>query len=239
MGYPEHDDAYEECDCVSLDGGAIKRSDGWSFCIDPAWPVQPRVGSRLRFYGRGIGFPVRGLYIDGRCAYYRTEAEEREKGERDQADRDAAAKADFEARRATLDAEYAALPPHFQRRIDRFRRDGGPDWRWQYEAYEMSCCTDAVRMATALGSVEALATFRELPWDEQIKAVPGLFDGHSGNSFGFAMRLARWHMTKPENVEREHGALVPLVGCERYGCKHTPSRDGGAAKGNNEGGGRG
>ena len=234
MGFPENDDAYEECVCDSIDGGSIKRSDGWSFFIDPAWPAQPRVGSRLRFYGRGIGYTVRGLYIDGQRAFYRTEAEQGEKDRQDQLDRDAESRAAFEARSASLDADYAALPANFQRRIDRFRRDGGPDWRWQYEAYEMSCCSDGARIAAALKTPEAIKAFREKPWDEQIKDVPGLFDGHSVNSFGFAVRLAWWHLTKPENVEREHGALVPLVGCEAYGCKHAT-----AASGDSEGGGRG
>lgn len=37
---------------------------------------------------------------------------------------------------------------------------------------------------------------------------------------GLALRLAYWYLTKRENVVREHGALVPLVGCEAYGCTH-------------------
>lgn len=45
-------------------------------------------------------------------------------------------------------------------------------------------------------------------------------DGHSGNTFGCAARLAYHYLTEQENIVREHGALVPLVGCEKYGCPH-------------------
>jgi hypothetical protein len=54
-------------------GWEIKRDDGWSFFINKPSPVVPVAGSVARFYGKGMGFPVRGLSIDGTMVYYRDE----------------------------------------------------------------------------------------------------------------------------------------------------------------------
>lgn len=43
-------------------------------------------------------------------------------------------------------------------------------------------------------------------------------EGHSGNTFGMACRLAYLYLTEPENVIKLHGALAPLVGSKEYGC---------------------
>ena len=113
----------------------------------------------------------------------------------------------------------------FQRRIQKFR-DTNPEFRWEYEGYEMFCCEQAVIYARMFPNVEELSAFHKLPWEQQVAKFEGeqrnAFDGHSGNTFGFACALARHYITIPENVYREHGALVPLVGCEAYGCPHHP-----------------
>ncbi len=62
-------------------GWSIKRSDGWSFFVPADSPVTPEVGMTMRFYGKGIGFPVRGLFLDGQQVFYRTEAEDRDHSE--------------------------------------------------------------------------------------------------------------------------------------------------------------
>lgn len=49
------------------------------------------------------------------------------------------------------------------------------------------------------------------------KAVTGMSDGHSGNTAGAAMMLARLYIESPEYVSQLHGALSPLVGSEAYG----------------------
>lgn len=54
---------------------ALKRADGWTLGInDPGF--EPKAGQSARFYGPGIGQPVRGVVIDGRVCYYRTPDEE-------------------------------------------------------------------------------------------------------------------------------------------------------------------
>jgi hypothetical protein len=118
--------------------------------------------------------------------------------------------------RPRLDAEYAALPLRFRRRFDRFRRHD-PDFRWKHEAYEMSCAVDAVKIAAACGTPEAVREFRDLPWERQREIIPTLYEGHSGNSFAFACRLASLYLTRPALVEFDHGALCILSGCEGYG----------------------
>ena len=68
------------------------------------------------------------------------------------------------------------------------------------------------------GDVDGFKSWSKADWKEQQKLVPALADGHSGNTFGIAVRLA-WHfLVNPELVLQEHGAMCPLVGCRDYGC---------------------
>lgn len=80
MSYPE-DREFEEAKLSEVrlgdSGWDIKRDDGWSFWVPSDSPVVPKVGMMVRFYGRGVGYPVRGLYVDGRRVYYRTQEEDR------------------------------------------------------------------------------------------------------------------------------------------------------------------
>lgn len=190
--------------------------------------IVPKAGDLMRQWGRGFGSPVRGMaFWDGhrwRVAFYRTEQEERDHWAREQVMREAKQIADFEATgRAKLDAQYAALPAVFQRRLDKFRANN-PEFRWKYEGYEMFTCEQAVVIADALKAPDAIRAWRALPYEEQRAAVPGLADGHSGNTFGAACALAHWYLTQPENVVAMHGALAPLVGSEEYGCVPKEAR---------------
>lgn len=209
-----------------MDGGryAITSEQGWAFGPDCEWPFEPKVGMKYRTYPKGLGHTIRGLVVDGVCIFYRTVEEEKERHRQWCADRDAATKAGFEKNKADLDARYDALPDHFKRRLDKFRTNN-PDFRWRYEPYELMCCEDAVKIASAMeredvlpGADDKIKAFYDLPWDEQKNIVPGLHDGHSGNSFGMAVHLARLYLNDPEDVVRLHGALAPLVGSEEYGC---------------------
>lgn len=197
--------------------------------------ITPKVGDTLTTFGQ-FGHTFHGQALNGEVLWYLTvEDEEAErqanitKADQDKRDR-------FEADRARLDATYESLPDTFKERIDKFRRTN-PDWRWQWESYEMFACTEALKIAsycsiTRLADTddgheptadENLAAYRELPYDDQKKA--GIDDGHSGNTFGFACRLAHWWVTDPGMVVIEHGALTTLVGCEDYGCPHEVMAD--------------
>lgn len=200
------------------DGWSIHRADGWSFWVGAEHGVEPHVGDEAKFYGRGIGSPVRGLMLNGRVVFYRT-AEEEDAHRQRQVEADKRKRRDdFEREgRAKLDADYATLPAEFKRRLDGLRRRN-PDFRWEYEGYEMMVCRDAALIALALKTADAVREFRAAPYEEQRRRVPDLSDGHSGNSFGAAVRLAWLYLTRPELVEREHGAMCPLTGCRDYGC---------------------
>jgi hypothetical protein len=181
--------------------------------------IVPKPGDTLRLWGRGFGFTVRGIAINGQIVRYETDAEERDRHARELVESEMGQLAEAENRKAADDARVAALPEVFQRRIQRFR-DGNPDFWWKHQSYELFCCEQAVTIAGAMNSPADLQAFTKLEWEQQKRIVPGLDDGHSGNTFGMACRLAHWYLTHPENVEREHGALVPLVGCREYGCTH-------------------
>jgi len=73
---PKDDDDYKEVKIESVrknEGGGwvITRDDGWSFCVPESSPIEPKVGMIARFYPRVHG-SVRGLFIGGRCVFYRT-----------------------------------------------------------------------------------------------------------------------------------------------------------------------
>lgn len=199
-------------------GYELRRDDGWILYVeDPGF--KPSVGP-ARFYGKGIGYPVRGVVIENRVVFYRTAVEEARKFKKEVEDRDKEKREVAEKDREKNNARIAALPEVFQRRIARFRA-GNPDFWWDYQPYELFTCEEAVKIANALKTPEALTEFYKLPFEKQKEQVPGLDDGHSGNTFGCAMSLARWYLVKPENVVLEHGALTPLVGCKDYGCTHA------------------
>jgi hypothetical protein len=194
----------------------------------------PQAGDALRLCG-SLGRPIRGAIVRGQLVYYRTPAEEHDRHAAEVLAHQAERRRAFEETgRAALDAKYAALPPVFQARIDKFRHNN-PDFRWEYEDYEMFCCEEAVKLARHLGTIDAAEHYASLAasetwkadnerwnreWEEQkaIDRAAGLADGHSGNTHGMAVALAFWYLKHPENVERMHGALAPLVGSFEYGC---------------------
>jgi hypothetical protein len=186
------------------------------------------IGATVEYWGKGFGYTIRGAAVDGHVLYYRTATEQKAKDEADKQIREDKKRAEFEHNRSKLDADYNSLPETFKARIDRFR-NGNPDFRWEYESYEMMCCTEALKIAKYCSinriaddeeptAAENILAYRNLPYEDQEKA--GISDGHSGNSLGMAIRLAYLWVTDPGFVEFEHGALTMLVGCEDYGCTH-------------------
>ena len=223
----QSDTEYEDhvlTDVTSERTGYVIKHGAWSLFIDDPG-FKPKVGETARYFGRGIGSTVRGVVINGRVAFYLTVAEQEAKHRAYMKQLHGDRRAEFEKNREKMDAQVAALPAVFQRRIERFRANN-PEFRWEFEPYELSCCCDAVKIADALRPTltatwtarDAITAFNAKSWEDQIAFVPGLYDGHSGNSFGMACRLALHYLIDPEKVYREHGALAVLVGCEEYGC---------------------
>ena len=76
--YP-NDDQFKEVLIEKVDGNSVTFDDGWSFFVPEDSPVKPAVGMSARLYGKGIGSPVRGLFLDGQKVYYFTAPEYAEK----------------------------------------------------------------------------------------------------------------------------------------------------------------
>ena len=197
-------------------GWQISYDDGWAFWVSSESPIEPRVGMNARSYSRGVGCQVRGFFLDGVCLYYRTEDQQRQEHARWAREQDEKKKREFAFLRENLDLRYKLLPKVFQQRIDKFRRNN-PDFRWEYESYEMFCCEEAVKIANYLETPERVDAFRKLDSRQQYLLVP-LSDQHSGNTFGCACLLAYWYLKNPDNIVKLYGALAPLVGSEEYGC---------------------
>jgi hypothetical protein len=115
---PESDVEFDEApiDAVKKDGDyyAIGR-DGWTLGIkDPGF--EPKIGQIARYYGRGIGYPVRGVTINGRVCYYRTPEEEEAEHQKQSAAFEAKTAAQTQATKdagrdeATLRASEAPWP---------------------------------------------------------------------------------------------------------------------------------
>lgn len=75
-----YDDQWEEIKITKVreseNGWEIKREDGWEFSISRPSPITPEAGMTARFYGKGIGYPFRGVALDGTIVFYRTAEED-------------------------------------------------------------------------------------------------------------------------------------------------------------------
>ena len=212
---------------------------GTGFSLSKKYGVVPRVGDQITLYTEGLSL-IRGVDINGEEVFFKSSVELEndtiERHERYVQDR----KDDFVVNVERYDLEFDALPESFQARISSFRTNN-PDFRWEFEPYELFCCTEAVKIANHLVDayeltyptdnqriLDLVKKFSDLPHDEQIDRA-WLIDEHSGNTIGCAITLARSHLfdqfvvrnqPKSSLVFLHHGALVPLVGCENYGCIH-------------------
>ena len=193
------------------------------FTLSHKHGVVPKVGDVVTLYLHQ-GSMIHGFDLNGEPIYYKTGAEREEDRLSAIAERQRKADEELEAEREQRDAAFDALPPIFKRRVAWFRAHNSR-FRQDFEPYEMSACVDAVKLAewaqTQPDPANAIQRFQKGSFEKQRFLVPDLaYDRHSGNSLVFAVRLAYHYVTKPENVYQEHGAMVPLVGCEEYGCAH-------------------
>jgi hypothetical protein len=74
----DFEDVVIEAAEADSEGYTLTRKDGFSFFM-PECGIIPKAGDTARFYGKGIGFPVRGLDINGQECFYRTKAEDEQK----------------------------------------------------------------------------------------------------------------------------------------------------------------
>lgn len=75
--YPDNDSEYYEEVIKSVEGESFTGEAGWSFWVGNKSQVQPKVGMTARIYGKGVGYSIRGLFLDGEKVFYRTVEEEK------------------------------------------------------------------------------------------------------------------------------------------------------------------
>lgn len=121
MSYPENDTEFQEntINKVERDGDSFTiTSDGWSLWCGENCPIEPQVGQTARQYGRGIGSPVRGLFIDGHKFWYRTPEQDDEHREVQSYGADAAEwLARWDAGRNVWSIEMGGLGPGYEQCI--------------------------------------------------------------------------------------------------------------------------
>lgn len=179
--------------------------------------IIPKKGMKVKFYGKGLGYTVRGLDINGHNIYYRTPKQAEKDHEKWCRELDKKNKNDFKKHKKVLDNDYKSLPEFFQKRIDKFRKNNH-NFRWEYESYEMFCCMEAVKISRALKTPKDIKDWSKLSWEEQIKKVD-IDEGHSGNTLSCSTALAYLYLSEhPEGIVNLPGALAPLVGSKKYGC---------------------
>jgi hypothetical protein len=85
MTFPADDAEFTDARIDSVeqqsDGTYTIEHDGWHLWCGKDCLIIPQPGQIARMYGRGIGGPVRGLFIDETRIWYRTEAEDKERHE--------------------------------------------------------------------------------------------------------------------------------------------------------------
>lgn len=78
--YP-NDEQWKEHEITSVETSGDRWTIQWGstgILVPADSPVEPQVGMTVRLYGKGLGFAVRGMFLDGQRVYYRTEAEDEE-----------------------------------------------------------------------------------------------------------------------------------------------------------------
>lgn len=134
-------------------GWTITVKDGFTFGVsdeklswDRCEDFKPKAGDEIVLWSYGTR--VLGVEHDGKRLYRLSEREHNLDWALIRARMTRTREEEFIQNKGRLDAEYEALPDIFKARIDRFR-ENNPDFRKEYETYEMFCCTEAVKIAEA------------------------------------------------------------------------------------------
>jgi hypothetical protein len=209
----------EETEKGLLEGWTIQDTDGWCLFIrGTEFILPPKVGETLRTYGKGFGYPVRGIMVGGRVFSYETSDQMDASHEAERASQDAKKKAAFEAGLPEFNAKIAALPAPFRERMEEFLATS-PDWGWKMGGYELFVCTEAAKIVSTIPTPEGIKAFYNASQEEQNALVPSLEYGqHSGNTFGSAVRLAHLFCEDENLIPKMHAAICSLVGCKDAGC---------------------
>jgi hypothetical protein len=69
--------------------------------------------------------------------------------------------------------------------------------------YNLFCCEQGILISESLNSEDEIIKFHKLSWESQVKMVPGLDDGHSGNTFQMSCRLAIQYLPMLKVIKRD------------------------------------
>lgn len=205
---------------VEEDGSyySIQIDDGFHFGFEKT-SVVPKIGDIARFYGKGLGYIIRGLDINGQEIFYKTAEEQQIANKKAAEEENDKRYTEYLVNKEDYQKQYSNFPEIFQERINNFRERNSNFW--EFEGYEIFCCDEALKIVK-LGSPEAITKFHQAKIKEQKQIVPDCdYDNHSGNTFGTACYFARIYLENPVLIPKMHGALCPMVGCEKYGCYST------------------
>ena len=203
------------------DGWTISTNHSTCFFLESKWGVKPKAKDNIILYTQGFSL-IRGLDINGVNVFYKSD-QQLDQEHQEFVDRMNKEKEErFKKEKNALDARFNALPEFFKDRIRRFRTNN-PNFRVEFESYEMFCIEEAINIANVLKTKEEVQRFAKADWKEQKKMVPSVSDDHSGNTFGAACQLAYLYLDNPENVVICHGSLSTLVGSEAFGDIDTPA----------------
>jgi hypothetical protein len=167
-----------------------------------------------RFYGRGIGFNVRGVVVDGHTFFYRTPEQEKQRHQEWVANLKRERAEEYERTKGDMAARLQAYPEVFRRRIERFLKNSPT--AWEHQGYEMAVCDAALRIVDVYRSKAEFDAWVESEYRPQLVKTDDL--ELSGNQWDMAKRLAYWWYTERENIWKDHAAISLLIGCEEAGC---------------------
>ena len=227
--YPKNDDQFQDKYLKEVkedkDGYTFTFDNGWSWGIDKKSGIVPKVGDQTRCYGKGIGYTIRGFFVNGKKVFYRTEKQE-EQRHKDWYDEERKKKEQkFIDEKEDRDRRIKLLSDSMQKRLQGFF-ERNKDFRIEYEPYELFCLEQAVVIARTLRMKGEIDNFSSQEFEVQIKMVPGISDQHSGNTFGFSCLMAKILLSgNDEYIIKNHGAMCHLVGCEEYGCWSTTQKN--------------
>jgi hypothetical protein len=194
------------------DAFSVRAENGTGFIIEKKLVNEcPKVGDKVSLYLVN-GSIIRGMSLNGVLLFYKSDLQLEQERQEWLTNYKKEKQEKFEENKYQMDSDYESLPPVFKQRIDRFRKHN-PDFRVDYEAYELFCCKEAVKIADACKTTENIEEFKK----GLTGLVPNLDKGHSGNTFDMACGLARLYIESPEFVTSAMGSLAPLVGSKEYG----------------------
>ena len=203
-GYTVDYTTVESVEVYESGGCSIKKSDGWSFFLDSEEirDYTPQVGDSIVMYMQGFN-TIAGVTINNHSLRYRT-PKQLEREHKAMLDGFRLEKLERYVKYGDdLKARVKNLHPDLQARMNRFAEESGVEFWIDSAPYEMACLEGAQALLNAtkdygddaLALVEYWAGYNTqsggYQYDKQMELVPDFGEGHSGNTYGVAVSMAK------------------------------------------------